>query len=248
MNTVRHKHTRLLIALFASLSVLAYVVPSSLGIDFSALVITVSTFLFAVLTGFFIARQSNRYNQIREQLAIFDGNLSAIYREFDAFKEGGGQEKAGEIIKAHYAKIAETGQWDYHFVNRSDTITELSNLVLATAGDKVLPSGLHLTVQEMISRSDDLQLARKRMVALEVERMPRFQWLLTYYLAFLLVTSIMLIPTGADMLNALLQGAFATLVIFVVVLLHELDNLELFEGPIGSASAQDVVDIIEGKR
>lgn len=244
----RQRFSKKLILLFVALSGVAYLLPSSLTIDFSALVLTVSTFLFAVLTGFFISRQSTRYNQIREQLAIFDGNISAIYRDMEAFRDGGWQDKAAEIIKAHYVKIIETGEWDYHFVNRSTTITDLSRLVLQAAGDRVLPSGLHLTVQEMIARSDDLQVSRKSMIALEVERMPRFQWLLTYYLAFLLVISIMLIPTPTVILDALLQGAFATLVIFVVILLRQLDNLELFEGMIGTASVEDVLSILEGTR
>lgn len=245
---MHQKHTALLVMLFASFSVVALLLPTKFGIDFSSIVLTVSTFLFAVLTGFFIARQSARYNDIRMAIADFDGNISALYRAFDIFRDEGAQEKAAEIIKAHYGKILETGRWDWHFQHKSDTITRMGELILDTVGDRNLSSGPHLVVRDMVARVDGLQVARKQMVALEIERMPRFQWMLTYYLATILVFSIMLIPSASDLFDAVLKGAFATLVIFVIILLRELDSLHLFEGIIGTASAKDILAIIEGKR
>jgi len=245
---MHQKHSSLLIALFAAFSLIAYAVPTTLGVGFSSIVLTVSTFLFAVLTGFFISRQSTRYSNIRQAVANFDGSLSALYRGFDIFKGEGAQEKMAEILRRHYAKIVETGEWDWHFKNRSTTITDIGNLLLKTVGDRNLTSGPHLVVRDMVARVDNLQIARKEMVGLEIERMPRFQWMLTYYLASLLLISIMLIPSTATFYDALLKGAFATLVVFVVILLRELDGLHLFEGVIGTASAKDVLEIIEGKK
>ena len=43
--------------------------------DFYPLFLTISTFLFGIFAGFFIARQGNRYSQIREKIAAFRDEL-----------------------------------------------------------------------------------------------------------------------------------------------------------------------------
>ena len=45
-----------------------------------------------------------------------------------------------------------------------------------------------------------------------------------------------------------LKSAFASSVIFVVILLSQFDRLKFFEGTIGESSAKDVLDIIEGRK
>ncbi|MEK7635848.1 MAG: hypothetical protein AAB405_02040 [Patescibacteria group bacterium] len=47
---------------------------------------------------------------------------------------------------------------------------------------------------------------------------------------------------------SIIKAAFATSIISVVFLMRQLDRLKLFEGMIGESSAQDVLDIIAGKK
>jgi len=70
--------------------------------------LTLSTFLFALFTGFFISRQARRYGDIRKLTSSFDGVMSATYRAFGHFGNEA-QKKVGEIIANHYKMIIDQG-------------------------------------------------------------------------------------------------------------------------------------------
>ena len=54
-------------------------------------------------------------------------------------------------------------------------------------------------------------------------------------------------PSYHSFVASLLKGAFAGSIFFVFVLLQKLNKLELFEKVVGEDSAQDVLDIFEGR-
>ncbi|MCH8888883.1 hypothetical protein IID26_00435 [Patescibacteria group bacterium] len=236
-----------LVIIFIVLTAVSFFAPINVAADSASTFLTVSTFIFAILTGFFIARQNNRYNNIRSTISEFDGNISAIYRSFETLSAKA-QEKAGEIIKVHYSKILETGEWNYHFIHKSSTITDLGNLLVDTGGDKNYPSIQNETISNMIASLDSLQLARKRMVSLQIERMPTGEWILVIFLALLLLVSLLLVPSSSAIIDSIMKGIFGALIIQVVILLHELDTLKLFESTLGETSAKDILDIIDGRR
>lgn len=238
----------LLPVLFLILIAIYFFQPLKLGFEMSNLFLTVTTFIFSILAGFFIARQDNRYNEIRSTIAEFDGNVSALHRSFAVF----GEEKrkaAADIIGRHYGKILETKRWDYHFTHKSTTITDLGNLLGDISGDEQFASFKNETVSNMIASLDSLQVARKRMVALHVERMPLFEWAIVGFLALLLLFSLLIVPTSSGgLFDSIMKAVFGTMIVLVLLLLKELDSLELFEGILGEASAKDMLSIIEGTR
>jgi len=215
--------------------------------DTSQIFITICTFLFAIFTGFFIARQGRRYSNIRDQITKFDGEMSSMYRQFGHLGLEA-QNQAKEIIKNHYEAILAHQAWDYHFINPSVTITSLHKLSEQTTKDESLPSLKHLALQRVLTALETLQIVRKSMIALHTERIPRFQWVLVYFLAFILLAAVSIIPSEGFLLGAILKGAFSSSVIFVIILLHEFDKLKFFEGTMGEHSAKDILDIFEGKK
>lgn len=86
------------------------------------------------------------------------------------------------------------------------------------------------------------------MVALREERIPAFQWMLIYLLTAILMLTVSTIPSALLLLGSIIKAAFIISVLIVAVLLKKLDELRLFEGTIGEHSAQDVVEIIDGKK
>jgi hypothetical protein len=214
--------------------------------DIDNIFVTLSTFLFALFMGFFISRQSGRYGEIRKLIADFDGNMSSVYRAFGHYGKGP-QKKAGEIIKHHYQMIVENG-WDYPFLNKTTTLTDLQNLTGETV-EKVGTSGVRGAITTRMALAlHEAQKLRKNMVALREERIPKFQWMLTYILTAVLGLTVSAIPSSHLLLGSAIKAAFIVSVLVVVVLLKRFDELKLFEGTIGENSAQDVVDIIAGKK
>lgn len=213
----------------------------------SQIFLSISTFLFAIFTGFFIARQGRRYSSIREQITYFDGEINAIYRHFGHLGTAA-QKDAKNIIKKHYQTILRHKAWDYHFVHKSNTITSLHELSEKTTKGKNLDSLKNLSLQRILYGLEKLQVVRKSMVALQKERIPTFQWVIIYFLALILFLTLSTIPSGFSFLGALLKGSFGTLVIAVLILLHKFDTLNFFEHTIGENSAKDVLNILAGKK
>ena len=236
----------LAIIIFAAFLVLYFFFPFG-SEDYSQVFLTISTFLFAIFTGFFISRQGKRYSNIRDQITKFDGEMSSMYRQFGHLGQSA-QNEAKKIIKNHYETILANQAWDYHFVNPSVTITSLHKLSEEVIKDKSLPSLKHLALQRILTALETLQVVRKNMIALHTERIPRFQWVLVYFLAIILFVAVSTIPSAGFVLGTLLKSAFASSVIFVVILLSQFDRLKFFEGTIGESSAKDVLDIIEGRK
>lgn len=209
--------------------------------------ITVSTFLFAIFAGFFISRQNTRYDKIRERVSNFDGHMSSMYRSFGHLGYDA-QGRAGEVMKEHYDKILKHKAWDYHFMHKSSTITSLHELLQEVAKDEGFPSLKNQTVNSVLSSLREVQIIRKNMVSGYQERIPKFQLVLLYCLAAVLLFTISTIPSQYLLFNSVLKAIFGISVIIVIVLLHQLDQLKLFEGTVGENSARDLLEIIEGKK
>ncbi|TSC83162.1 MAG: hypothetical protein G01um101419_208 [Parcubacteria group bacterium Gr01-1014_19] len=177
-----------------------------------------------------------------------DGNLSAIYR-VSGHLGGDVQKRVGEIIVSYFEPILVNKSWDYNFTHKSTTITSLHQLLEETlkAGQ---PAGLvSVATSQIFVALREMQLVRKNMVALREERMPKSEWILIYFLAaiFLVIVAVT-IPSQYLLLSAVLKAAFVTSMLFVAMLLRQLDNLKFFEGTIGESSARDMLAIIKGDR
>ena len=209
--------------------------------------ITITTFFFSIFTGFFITRQGTRYTKIREIISNFDGKMSGTYRVAGNLSLVV-QTRIGEVVKAHYQKILETKQWDYHFTHKSNTISSIHNILEEEVGDKKLETLRNQAVGRILTNMGDLQTLRKNMIMTFQERIPSFQWFLICFFVLILLSAISVIPSAGFLLGSVLKSAFVISILSVLVILYNLDNLHLFENFIGENSAQDVVDIIGGSK
>lgn len=242
---MKHIFISYLIA-FAFFTIFFYTVPFRPQVD-EKVFLTASTFFFAVLAGFFISRQGQRYSSIRDKLTAFDGNMSFIYRSLCHFGPSA-QKKGSIIMKHHYLPILEKRLWDYSFTHKTTTITDLHALFEdITKDNNFTPIQNAVLIQSMVALRES-QLARKNLVALEEERVPMPQWFLILFLGIILLVVLWAVPSYNDLIVALLKGAFGGITVVVLIILWELDHLDFFEGTIGEHSARDVLNIIEGER
>lgn len=122
----------LIFFIFISLSILYYYLPFG-HIEYYEVLLTISTFLFSIFTGFFIARQGSRYSAIRDRITEFDGNMSSIYRQFSHLGREL-QAEAKKIIEHHYKRIIKHQAWDYNITHKSTAITIYTRTVRTFSG------------------------------------------------------------------------------------------------------------------
>ncbi len=236
----------LIFFIFLALFSLYYFFPFY-AIDSFQIFLTISTFLFATFTGFFIARQGKRYSNIRENITAFDGEMSGLYRQFGHLGKLP-QKNIKKIIKDHYNLIIKNKSWDYHFVNKSTTLTNINNLTENITKNKNLKSLKNLALREILTSLQRLQVIRKKMIALHQERVPIFNWIIIFFISLILFITLSAIPSQGLILESILKAAFSTSIISVLMLLHRLDKLKLFSKTTGEESAQDVLNIFLGKK
>ena len=232
--------------LFVCITGIYYFVPLG-SPDSDRVFVTISTFFFSIFTGFFVSRQGARYTKLRETISSFDGKLSSVYRAAGNISAEV-QERLGAIIRAHYAVMLEKKQWDYHFINKSNTIASSHQVLEEMVGSAKQESLRNQAVGRVLTGLADCQVLRKNMVMLYQEKIPPFQWFLILFFLVMLVLAISAIPSTGLFLGSILKAAFIVSLISVVVILRNLENFHLFEEFIGERSAQDVIDIIDQKK
>lgn len=209
--------------------------------------ISISTFLFSIFSGFFVSRQGGRYSNIRDKNASLDAKLSSIYR-FAGHLGEDVQKEIGKIITKNYQQEAKSHQWDYSLSHKTTTLTDIHTIMDKVGRRDDLTNIESNAIGRITFALAGAQDDRKELVGIVEERIPRFQWGLMVLFTLILLSAVSSIPSVGMWLSSILKAGFAASVVSVVIILYKLDTLNLFEGTIGERSAQDVLDIIKGKK
>jgi hypothetical protein len=207
-------------------------------------IVVATTFFFTIFSGFFITRQNDRYSTIEEEISTSDGLFSFLYRISGLLPRI--QKEVREIIREHYTKILKTGNWAYHVLNPSTTITKLTNTFASVSAEEIDKPGTEPAYEGIWGAISELQMVRKKIIALYKTRLLFSQWLLVSGLGGLVIVSFDFIPSSSLLIDAL-KVMFGTSVFIVLVLLKQLDSLTMFGSEFGKKSAQDIFRIIDEK-
>ena len=212
--------------------------------DYSDIIVAV-TFFFTLFSGFFITRQNDRYTSIAEEISNTDGDFSLLYRIAGVVPAA--QDKIREALRKHYQKILETNNWAYHILNPSTTITKVFD-AYREVNDKNDDNAEKLSHFSDASGGafDDVQQSRKKMIMLYQQKLLPLQWAIVYILAILMVVSFNFIPNHTLIVN-ILKIFFGIAVLFVIILLKQLDDLTIFGKNFNKQTANDMLRIIEEK-
>jgi len=131
--------------------------------------LSISTFLYSIFTGFFISRQASRFNKVRETVTKFDGLMSNMYRT-SGHISATLQKDMGEVIKAHYEKIFQTKQWNYHFEHKSTTLSSIHRLLDKHIKEDKVTKLSNQSIGAIVKSLGVAQDVRKSMLALNRER------------------------------------------------------------------------------
>lgn len=223
-----------------------YNIRIDLGFEKPEVFITIASFLFAIFTGFFISRQSQRHRDLRMDIAANDGDFTAIYRAFGQISIKS-QKEAGKIIKKHFQKILKSKDWAYHIKNRSNTLSDLHALLKKEIGNKQFPSLKHVTLQFILESLTRLQTVRKKLIAFHKERMNAMQWGLISVLTLILLSSLSFLH-NTSFVVPIYKALYAVIILVVINYIYRLNNLMLFRDAFGIQSSKDVIEIIGGKK
>jgi hypothetical protein len=214
----------------------------NIELDIASELMVASVFFFALFSGFFIARQNDRYSRIVEIIAERDGLYSYLYRVFGIVPRM--QDEMREIIKNHYIKILDSNNWAYNEFNPSTTITSLTKTMGSMTkkeADKIDAVNPFDGIWDAILQ---LQQNRKKIIATHNERLLMFQWILIYVFAGLVILSFAFFPTDFILVNVL-KIVFGTAVFLVILLIKQLNDLSIFGKNFSRNIANDVIRVVD---
>jgi len=223
-------------------SFFVFEVKFNISLDFASQLIVASVFFFALFSGFFIARQNDRYSKIVDIIAERDGLYSTLYRVFGLIPRI--QSEMREIIRAHYTRILDNNDWAYNEFHPSTTITRLTKSMGSVTDEEaalVKNNNLFAGIWGVIQA---LQTNRKSIIAAYQQRLILFQWILIYIFAGLTIISFHFLQTDLFWVN-ILKIVFGMSVFLIVILIKQLDNLSIFGKDFSRNIAHDVLRVIE---
>ncbi len=237
---------------FFVLSLLAFLVIYSLYVfyvnfdvnDYSDIIVA-TTFFFTLFAGYFITRQNDRYTSIADEISNTDGFFSLLYRISGVVPSA--QDKVREALRDHYTKILESGNWAYHILNPSTTITRVFNAYkeVNDKNDDDADKLSHFSDAHGEAFAE-VQVSRKKMIMLYSQQLLPMQWTLVYLLAALMMVSFNFIPNHTLIVD-ILKIVFGLAVLFVILLLKQLDDLSIFGKDFNKETANDMLRIIDEK-
>ncbi len=233
----------LLILLFIVLySALVFYVKTDINLDITAQLTAASAFFFALFSGFFIARQNDRYTRIVDIIADRDGLFSYLYRVFGMVPRV--QNEMREVIKNHYSQILKNNDWAYNEFHPSNTISNITKLMSSLTEDELKKIDGYSPFDGIWDTILQLQQIRKRIIAAYKERLLLFQWILIYVFGLLTIFSFYFVNTDSVLINTL-KVVFGTAVFLVIILIKQLNDLSIFGKDFSINVANDVLRIVD---
>lgn len=199
------------------------------------IILTISTFLFAILAGFFITRSNSRYNGIVELVAEEDATMLSIYKTAQQIGKKF-SDSIREIIDKYYI-IA----YDFELYNYPYKLTEKYFLKIWDELKKIKKKGI--AYEKMIEELSELEKNRNKAEALSSEKLGRGQWLILIFLAGIILFSIFYLKVP-QLYSQIITVLLSTVLILVLLIIRDLQNIMLGGTCLLGESGQETLEFI----
>ncbi len=220
-----------------------YGVQDSVFLPFAGVdtILTVSTFFYAVLAGFYIARLSGRYDEIRRLVADEDAAHLTLY-------------KTSQIIDSAFAKRVSTILDAYYIVSYDHALSEYSYkqsakyyLALWEEAKKMRTTKHQSVFQNFLSTLSQVEKDRNSVSAVAAEKLSSGQWGILLVLSGIIIVSLfnLMQPEWYSWISTAL---FSTVVVLVLLTIRDLQNLMIGGKSLLEESGQEVLEFLGKKR
>lgn len=206
--------------LFASLVVfvaLLFILPHPfIPSDLGNTILTITTFLFGLMGGFYIVVTTTDYNSLKNTLATETAGWISLYTAISIYDKSL-LPKLSNLIDSYIIRA-----FDYEIIDYAKgTNNEFTNIENMVRNIQVIPelSSVH---QEFFGAINDITVARQQMTVLGTKSLSIFQWFVLFILGILLVTSLYGLRSG-ELFFDIVTVAVSCSVVLILLLIRELD-------------------------
>jgi len=204
------------------------------------LILTVSTFLFAILAGFFLSRLNARYDKIISFISDEDSYWLSFYRA--SFVIGGKfVDKVRDEMDKYYIAAYDSEVGNYYY---KQTTQNLENVYMELYKLKLSASSKDAEVfQVMLNCLSEIEIARNQSSVSTRERLTAGHWLVLLLLAFIIVFFMFFLDLPQPYSQAL-TVLLSTVLVLVLLIIRDLQNLKLGGYALSIESGQEVFESI----
>jgi len=201
-------------------SFLAFFVQGQGNAEDIKLILTVTTFLFAILAGFFIARAGSRFNEIRNAVSKEDALFLSFYKTAQVQGEKF-SEKIRSLMDKYY--IISYDNW---LATYGDTGYKRTLPCFLQIWDEVIslkPKAPH-AYERLLDTLTDLEDSRNIASSIAKEVVNRGQWILLSMLSIIILFCLFSLKTN-DVFSMTITVLLSSALIIILLLLRDLQNL-----------------------
>lgn len=213
------------------------VVPRTSGIGDLNVILTISTFLFAMLAGFALSRASGRFDTARSMIAKEDANWLTLYNMSGIV----GKEFETEIrdqIDRYYVAVFDHEADSYYKATRP-ILRDIYGIV--SKHIRKVPPPLTDIFSDMQDTLQSLEEVRNTVSVVTLERISASQWAVLVALASLIIFSMFHSDIAAPYNDAFFM-LFSLAIVAILLIIRDFQHLRFGGESLGTESGQEVLE------
>lgn len=194
-----------------------FVIPSGfIDVNLGGIVLTISTFLFGILAGFYIFVTTTDYNNVKSLAGSETAGWIWLYNNA-AMYDARITEKLVLLIDNYICRA-----FDYEFIDYArSTVPEFENIQKFLREIPAKP-GSEILYDKIRDAVNNITLARQQLAVLGAKALSIFEWLILIVLAGIVTATMYGMRTGSLFFDAVTVALAASLVL-VLLLIREID-------------------------
>ncbi|MBI4170878.1 MAG: hypothetical protein HY514_04230 [Candidatus Aenigmarchaeota archaeon] len=224
---------------FIAFSLIAALAPFAYSSGAFEVILTASTFLFAILAGFYLSRLNSRYDNTREIVAEEDALWLSLYRA-SIFFGNRFRNTLRELIDKYYiiAYDHDVGNYYKHNAKYHNQIYDELNKTKMPKGGKA-----SLAMPYFLEILSNIETSRNKSSVIAAERLSKGQWASIVLLGSVILFSLFLLRTP-DFYSQTATVLLSTTLILVLLILRDLQNYRLGGSALLDESGEEVFEYI----
>ena len=217
----------------------AYIIPSGGQSNEVQLILTVSTFLFAIIVGFYLSRLNGRYDKMRELIAAEDAGWLSAYEQ-SVFLGSDFQAKVGDVIDKYYISAYDfkLGTHKGYTEAYMQEIYKLMSEAKNVEGFKAENAFDHIT-----AIMEDIEKQRNEVTVVTLEKLTKGQWGIIFILAGIILFG-MFFLRGEAFYSGVIVVLLSTVLALILLVMRDLQNFFLGGTSVVEESGQQVFETI----
>lgn len=198
--------------------ILVFTVPGVGLSDEINMLLTASTFLFAILSGFLIARMNSRYDKIKENVSNEDSGYIQLYKLVEINNKNL-LKKLIELIDRSYIMFYDFWITSEAYIKERDTTYKIYDLFRKSMGRS------EEIYSEILVQLDEIEASSKMNQNLLEENVSKGQWVVLLSLVFVIIFCLFYMNTA--IVYHVTTVILSTTLVMILLLVRDLSNLML---------------------